>query len=301
MAEQAIPSDALITPSDTFTSKTHNDTYLAISPRNVDFSNRAVFISGGSKGIGKAMTLSIASAGASFIAVGARSDMSAMPQKIKDAAKAAGRKEPQILLVKLDVTDRASVENAAKTIEEAFGKLDIVINNAGIMGEMTTLAESDPDVWWQTFNVNLRGPYLVMRTFIPLLLKGGEKTIVNVGSVGAWLCMPTLGAYQTTKLALTRLSEFVAVENGQQGILCYTIHPGNVVTEIMGPDGPPAEFRHLFSDTPEISADTIVFLTKERRTWLQGRYISVAWDMPELMSREEEVVKGNKLKIQMSI
>ena len=166
---------------------------------------------------------------------------------------------------------------------------------------MAKIAESDPEQWWNTWNVNLRGPYLVSRAFIPLLLKSsnGLKTIVNVSSVGAIVISPGLSAYQPSKTAVLRFSEFVAKEYAEEGLVCFAIHPGNVITDIFGADGPPKGMEHIFVEKPRLPADTIVFLTSERRDWISGRYINVTWDMPELIAKKEEIVKGDKLRLKL--
>ena len=98
------------------------------------------------------------------------------------------------------------------------------------------MADTDPDAWWSTWETNIRGPYLVARSFLPLLLeKGGDRTIVTVASVGAFKTNSGLSAYQTTKLAQLRLMEFLNAEYGDQGLLAYSVHPGNVAgTDILG-------------------------------------------------------------------
>ena len=179
-------------------------------------------ISGASKGIGRAITLSFARGGASHIAIGARSDLSTLVQDIKTAAQEAKRKEPQVLAIPLNVADQTSVENCAKAIEREFPKLDIIINNAGVLSGARPIADSDPELWWQNWEVNVRGPYLVVRSLIPFLLeKGGDKTMITVASVGAHLKGPGLSGYQTSKLAQLRLMEFIYAEYGDKGILAY--------------------------------------------------------------------------------
>ncbi|KAE8446444.1 hypothetical protein EG329_012049 [Mollisiaceae sp. DMI_Dod_QoI] len=277
----------------------HNHSYPAISSlASASHAGKSVFIAGASRGIGLAIATSFAQASTSQIAIGARSDLSSIKQTLLSAAAKAKLPEPKILCVKLDITSQSSTEEAAKLVEKEFGKLDIVINNAGILGQPALVADSDPDAWWETWNVNLRGPYLVTRAFLPLLLKGGDKTIITTSSVGAHCVVPTLSAYQPSKLAVLRFMEFVAKEYEGQGVITYTIHPGNVVTDIVGgEEGLRPELRPIFTETADLPADTIVFLTKEKRSWLTGRYINCTWDMPELMAKESEIVKGDKLKV----
>ena len=148
----------------------------------------------------------------------------------EDAAAAAKKNPPNVLQIKLSVTDQKSVESAAADIERRFGRLDILVHNAGIFGTPGPIADSDPEDWWKTWDVNVRGPYLVARAFLPLLLKGGDKQIVNVSSVGAHHTGPGLSAYQTSKLALLRFTEFIVSEYGEKGVLAFCIHPGNIVS-----------------------------------------------------------------------
>jgi NAD(P)-dependent dehydrogenase (short-subunit alcohol dehydrogenase family) len=96
------------------------------------------------------MALSFAKAGASAIAIGARSGLESVKEDLKGAAGKAGRKEPQVLCLQMDILDESSVANAARQIEAEFGRLDVLINNAAIIGKMKPIADSETDVWWET-------------------------------------------------------------------------------------------------------------------------------------------------------
>ncbi len=151
---------------------------------------------------------------------------------------------------------------------------------------------------WDVWTLNLRGTYLTTRFFLPLLLSSPASQIINVSSVGAHLATAGLSAYQTSKLAIVRFTEFLQAEYGAQGLTAMSIHPGNVQTDILaGFGGVPPGLEHVYVETPELAADTVVFLTREERAWLGGRYVNVTWDMPELMAKEKEIVQGDKLKI----
>jgi NAD(P)-dependent dehydrogenase (short-subunit alcohol dehydrogenase family) len=129
-----------------FTKTTHTDTYNFISPKNVDLSGRSVFITGASKGIGRATALSYAAAGCSKIAVGARSDLSSLVKEIKEAA--GQRQPPKVVSLKLDVTSEDSVKAATETIAKEFdGSLDVLINNAGYLEDWKPMVDSDPTEW----------------------------------------------------------------------------------------------------------------------------------------------------------
>ena len=259
-----------------------------------------MLVSGASKGIGRATAVAFAQAGASAIAIAARSSLKDVEVAILEAAKTAGHPAPKVLQITLDVSNEKNVASAASQTEQAFGRLDILVNNAGVLEQWKPLAESDPKAWWNTWEVNLKGTYLMTRAFLPLLLKGGEKTIVNMNSVGAHLTRPGASAYQTAKLAMLRLTEFTCSDYAAQEVLAFAIHPGAVATEMTLNTLPPKYHTNLV-DTPELVADSIVFLTKEKQMWLAGRYISASWSMLELMSKKDEIVEGNKLKVRLAI
>lgn len=129
----------LSTTGEDFTPTIHRDTYPYIKPEQFDLTGRAVLITGASKGIGRETALSYARAGASFIAIGARSSLDSLKGEIEAAAEQAGKKAPKILALQLDVADQASVEQAAKETESAFGRLDILVNNAGFLEPVSKL------------------------------------------------------------------------------------------------------------------------------------------------------------------
>jgi NAD(P)-dependent dehydrogenase (short-subunit alcohol dehydrogenase family) len=123
--------------------------------------------------VGRATAISYAKAGAEGIALAARSDFTSLETEIQSAAKAAGKKAPKVLKIKLDVLDQPNVESAAKEVEKEFGRVDILINNAGYLSEFALIAETDPAEWWMNWELNIKGVYLVTRALLPLMLKGG--------------------------------------------------------------------------------------------------------------------------------
>jgi NAD(P)-dependent dehydrogenase (short-subunit alcohol dehydrogenase family) len=166
----------------------------------------------------------------------------------------------------------------------------------------SNIADSDPDEWWRTWQVNTFGAYLIVRATVPLLLKknDGLKTILNVSSIGAHMVNPGLSAYQPTKFALIRFSEFINAEYGEQGILSLAVHPGGVPTELSS-GLPAAVAKQVLIDQPALAADTFVWLTAERRDWLASRYISSTWDMEELVGMKDKIVKKDLLKIRLDV
>ncbi|MCJ1318032.1 hypothetical protein MMC15_003359 [Xylographa vitiligo] len=283
-----------------FTPTNHHDTYPYISPTALSLHGRHVFITGASKGIGRATAISYARAGVSALALSARSSLSSVETDVASAAKAAGHSPPKVFTYEMDVTSRESIESVATHAAHDLGRrLDILINNAGYLEIFTPIVDSDPDEWWKTWTVNMRGPYLVTRAFLPLMLMGGDKTIVNLSSVGAHGKRPGASGYQTSKLAVCRFTEFIGAEYGAEGVLAFAVHPGGVMTELSA--NMPKHTHGILIDTLEMAGDTIAFLTGEKRMWLAGRYISCNWDMEEFLKMEKDIVGKDLLKFRMAV
>ncbi|EGN93825.1 hypothetical protein SERLA73DRAFT_188929 [Serpula lacrymans var. lacrymans S7.3] len=286
------------------TNTIHHDTYPTIDPTKADLTGKIVFISGASQGLGKAMAMSFARSGASGIIIAARS-MNLLDEVAIAMTEAAAlvNRSPKILKLMLDVTDIATVENVAAEIRRVFGKLDVVINNAGRADnpQAVPLSMSDPDDWWNVWTVNIRGVYLVTRALLPLLTNNDadNKLIVNIASYVAHFASPLSSAYCIGKFALLRLTETIHLECAPHNISVLSVHPGVVLTDMT--KDIPALMRSTLIDSPQLSADTLVWLAKERRDWLSGRYISSTWDMTELESMKEDITTGDKLKMRMVI
>lgn len=208
--------------------KNVHDTYAFIDPTKQDLVGKHVLVTGASKGIGRATALSYAKAGASGIAIAARSDLSSLMTELERAAHSANRKAPKIVSVSMDVTSEASVRGAATEVQNVLGHLDIVIINAGAAEKFLPILEQDADAWWSTWQTNMLGPFLTLKSFMPMLIASpnDDRTIVALSSIGAHLTAHGASGYQCGKLALLRLMEFVNAEYGEHGMLAYAVHPG---------------------------------------------------------------------------
>ncbi|KAK0716256.1 short chain dehydrogenase reductase [Lasiosphaeris hirsuta] len=293
MAPQAMQPKAF-----TFTETARHDTYPEINPSTQDCSGKSILVTGANRGIGKAQVLSYARAGASQIAVGSRSDASDVVAACLAASSEAGKAAPAVIWVKLDVCDQASVDAALEQVKKEFGRLDVLVNNSGVLHPAGGLIDHPTETYIHTWDVNFWGTYRVTKAFLPLMLEGGDKTVIFTTSVGAHVVIPHLGAYNIGKFALCRLAEYVDVEYGEQGVLCYSYHPGGIITDLSL--NLPTHVQGILTDTVELGADTLIFLTSKKRDWLAGRYLSANSDMPELMALEEEIVKGDLLKFKGS-
>ena len=178
--------------------------------------------------------MSYAKAGASFIGLGCPEDFGDSKAEIEAAAQAAGRPFPKVFCYQLDVTDSKSVARVAAEVKAISPKLDILINNAGFMTPALPVVEADEELWWKTFEIKLKGTFLMYKHFTPLLLDtdGGLKTVVNINSAAAHNLRLHASAYGTSKWAVLKFTEFLLVEQAKEGILAFSAHPGGIMTQL---------------------------------------------------------------------
>lgn len=293
-----------------FTNTVRADTYPFISPASQAKTNegRSVLVTGASRGVGKAVALGFARAGFTRIALAARSDLTGVEAEVRAAASGH---DIEVLRIELDVTSEGSVRAAAEAVEQSFpgGALDVLVNNAGHSSVWTPLGESDPGEWWRTWEVNVKGPYLCSRYFLPLLRRGALRINLIMASIGAVMVSPGAEAYQASKLAVARLAESLAQDYGDGGsgwegkgegggVITIAMHPGGIDTDLA--HAMPSNYHAFLTDTPELPGDAVAWLGRERRSWLNGRLINVKWDMKELEARKDEIVAGDLLKFRLT-
>lgn len=186
--------------------------------------DKVAVITGTSKGIGLATARRFLDEGAIVVAT-ARNPVS---------VPLVGEHHPNLVAARCDVANPEHIDELAAFIRDRFGGLDILINNAGVTGSIGKIHEFDMDEYDRVMNTNVRGPFLLMRALIPLMLSSGGGSIVNVSSIGAITFAPS-SAYTPSKAALLMMSKQVAIEYIKDGIRVNAICPGMVDTPIMEP------------------------------------------------------------------
>lgn len=187
----------------------------------IDLTDKVALVTGANRGIGLAIAQTLAKRGAR-VAYGARSQQAAA-----DVVDDRG------LAVRCDVTDYASVIGAIETCVETLGALDILVNNAGVIDPISRMAESDPEAWAHTVDVNYKGVYFGMRAAIPIMEKQGGGVIVNMSSGAANSALEGWSHYCSAKAAAKRLTECGHKEYGDRGIRIVGLSPGTVATDMM--------------------------------------------------------------------
>ena len=182
-------------------------------------------VTGAGGGIGRAGSVAFAEAGADIAVVGRNR------AKLKETARAVEKTGRRALIAEADVTNEASVGHAREEILRAFGRVDILFNNAGITSPKI-LTELPPDEWQRIIDVNLTGAYLCARAFAPDMIARRHGRIIQMGSILSGRGMATRTAYCASKAGLANLGAAMAFELGPHGITVNTIGATVIVTDL---------------------------------------------------------------------
>jgi NAD(P)-dependent dehydrogenase (short-subunit alcohol dehydrogenase family) len=183
-------------------------------------------ITGVSSGMGRAMALNFTAAGA--LVVGGDIDATALDELTAQIAASGGKFVGQ----KCNVAQRSEAEALIARAVEAYGGLDVLVNNAGVMDHFQGVADVSDEIWERMMKVNVYGPMCLSRAAIPHMLKRGGGSIVNIGSAASYSGAPAGAAYVASKHAIAGLTQSTAWQYAKQNIRCNTIAPGGVPTNV---------------------------------------------------------------------
>ena len=302
-----------------FTFTLHDDIYPATDPTKSDLSqlSKVVLITGSGRGIGRSIALRYAECQVACIIICSRtiSELDEVESSIRKLNSTV-----KVHKLTVDVTNNSQVLAAIETVKKEEGRLDILVNNAGATSLWVPLADGEPEDYWKTWEINMKGTYLMLHASLPLMVETakahGTVNIVITTSIGALVRIPGASAYQISKLALLRLGEFVVDEYGDKGVNCFSVHPGAVLTDMAKDIDAIRPCKYIvlnaalwiyltrdldLTDSPNLCAGFMVWLTKGNRSWLNGRYLSSTWDVEELEAKRNEIVEGDKLKVRMVV
>ncbi|WP_053846881.1 oxidoreductase [Streptomyces sp. NRRL B-24085] len=186
--------------------------------------NKTWLITGSSRGLGRALAEAVLEAGHNLVATARRTEA------LKDLATTYG---DRVRLVTLDVTDPAAARRAVQAAVEAFGRLDVVVNNAGY-ADMAAIEDMSEQAFRDQIEANLFGVVNVSRAALPVLREQGAGHIIQISSVGGRVGVPGLGAYQAAKWAVGGFSEVLAKEVAPLGIKVTVAKPGGMRTDWAG-------------------------------------------------------------------
>ncbi|SPB13083.1 acetoacetyl-CoA reductase [Caballeronia novacaledonica] len=194
----------------------------------IDLADRVVIITGGARGIGLAVAERALESGADV----SLWDLDGERLARTSAELSAKYRERKVSEAVVELTDESSVDAAAKKTFATHGRIDVLVNNAGITGGNGTTWELAPDVWRRVIDVNLIGPYLTCRAVVPHMLKAGYGRIVNIASIAGKEGNPNASHYSASKAGLIGLTKSLGKELAGKNILVNAVTPAAAKTEI---------------------------------------------------------------------
>jgi NAD(P)-dependent dehydrogenase (short-subunit alcohol dehydrogenase family) len=233
---------------------------------------KVAIVTGGNAGIGEALAKRFADEGAAVVITGRR--QSELDRVMSGIRHNRGKG----LSVAGSVTDEVHVQNVAQRALDSFGRIDILINNAGVGEFGKRLHETDDAMWATTLDVNLTGVFRMTRAVIPQMLKQGRGAIVNISSVASLVGIPGSSAYSASKGGVDAFTRAIAIDYAKDGIRCNVVNPGLIDTPMAAPlMANPDMLQPILSHyalqrpgTPEEVANMVLYLASDEAGWVTG-------------------------------
>ena len=244
------------------------------------FEGKAAIVTGSSSGIGKATALRIAEEGAAVCVVANR-NAEGGNRTVEEITAQGGN----AVFVQADVSIDAGCRRIVDATLEAFGRIDVLVNNAGIT-RRSALADLDEDLWDLVHNTNLKSAYMMSRHAAPDMLQRGSGSIVNISSVHALATYPGSAVYAASKAGLCGLTRGLALELGPQGVRVNCVIPGTIDISLFHPDNreadrdtwqPRASEAQILNrcGSPHEVAAAILFLAADEASFINGEALVV--------------------------
>ena len=237
-------------------------------------SNKTALVTGSSRGIGATIAKSLAAAGARVVVnYAGRAD--AADAVVKEIAAAGG----EALAVQADVSKAGEVKALFDRAEERFGKVNILVNNAGVI-VYKLIADTTDEDFDRVLNINVRGVFYALREAATRLENGGR--VINFSTTVTRMMLPTYGAYAASKGAVEQMTRVFAKEVGARGITVNAVSPGPTNTELFNEGKSPEVIQRMAAlaalnriGEPEDIARVVTFLASDEAGWISGQILPV--------------------------
>lgn len=249
------------------------------------FENKVALVVGGTLGIGQSSAAALAAEGAQVVVAGRSAEHG---QTTVEMIQAQGGK---VAYHSVDILDRDSIRDLIQDTVNAYGRLDYVVQSAGLEGAVANTVECTEDNWFAVLNTNLTGTWYVMKYAIPEMLKNGGGAIVNISSVIGVIAFPGLPAYTASKAGVIGLTKTTALEYAKQNIRVNVVCPGSIRTPMYNrfSGGTPEAEAYMATfhpigriGEPHEVASAVVWLCSDGASFVTGHVLPVAggWEVP---------------------
>jgi len=240
-----------------------------------EFEENVVIITGAARGIGMATVLEFSKRGASVVIV------DVLEQELSELGKNLRKMGNKALPIKADVSDNGQVEDVVKKTLDKFGKIDILINNAGIAGPVAPIVDLTEEDWDKVFRINLKSMFLFCKKVVPVMIKNKKGKIINIASIAGKEGNENLAPYSASKAGVICFSRVLAKELVKYGIRVNCIAPAVINTPILSTlpqktiDTLVAKIPMGRMGYPEEVANLILFLSSEKSSFITGQCINI--------------------------
>jgi NAD(P)-dependent dehydrogenase (short-subunit alcohol dehydrogenase family) len=262
-------------------------------PSTIDLTGQVTVVTGASRGIGGQIAKTLARAGAKVVIVGRHRDTLA---RMADRIRSEGG---EALPIEADVARQQQVERLRRTLEANAGRIDLLVNNAGILGVPGRWWVRPAQEWWRVLEVNLKGAMLCTQAFLPGMLAGGRGRIINMGSNAGVNPKPGLGPYAVSKAALIQLTDSLAADLENTGVGVFAVSPGLVKTDLSR-RLPAVERIPKDQWLPARRvADLCLTIAGGRADGLSGRYLHAGLEVASLLAKTDTIVARDLYKLRL--
>ena len=239
------------------------------------FEGKVVVITGAARGIGKATALKFSKQGAVVVVV------DVLEKEMGKVCGSIKKRKNKVLAIKADVSNNEQIQEVVQKTLKHFGTIDILINNAGIVGPSGPTIHLDERDWDTIFQINLKSMFLFCKSVVPIMIKNKKGNIVNVASIAGKEASEQLCAYSASKAGVICFSKVLAKEVALDGIRVNSIAPSLVSTEILSSlskkflDKSLSKVPMKRLGRPEEVADLILFLASDESSFITGQCLNI--------------------------
>ena len=266
---------------------------------NVDLRGQVALVTGGGSGLGRAFAQGLVEAGASVVVTGRRE------APLVETVNLIDREGGQSVCFQADVTDAVAMQQVVVEVEQRFGPINLLVNNAAIVTPFGYSWDIDPEDWWRIFEINVRGAYICMMAVLPGMFERRAGRIINISSGAAHVVCPYWAAYCASKAALSNLTNNMAPPLKEYGICIFALGPGGrraMIDSLLASPTLPDEIKQPFRlgieqdpDSTKIAASVqmLKVLASGQADLLTGRHINWRDPLDTMLSHSDVIVEDD--------